>query len=285
MTGKHPYTYTVLRYVHDPLTGEFVNIGVVVHCPSLSYLNAKLRSTHGRISAVFPDLSRTNYKALIGGIERAFRRVAKGQGHQDLFPTKGNALSFARRVVPADDSSLQWSSIGSGITADPESTLNRLYDRLVGQYDRKYEGKRSDDDVWRPVRDYLEKRDIASRLTPKTIAGSADTIEFDHAWRNGLWHCYQPVSFDLANSETIRDKARKWTGHITSVSDSQEPFKVYFLVAPPQDSRLHSAFEAAVAILQKAPIEKQVFAEEQIGEFIEQIETDVEAGELHSQTP
>ena len=56
MTEKTPYTYTVLRYVHDFATAEFVNVGVVLHCPKLRYFDAKLRHTHGRFSDLFPDL-------------------------------------------------------------------------------------------------------------------------------------------------------------------------------------------------------------------------------------
>jgi Protein of unknown function (DUF3037) len=33
MTIQQPYTYTILRYVHDVTTGEFVNVGVVMHLP------------------------------------------------------------------------------------------------------------------------------------------------------------------------------------------------------------------------------------------------------------
>jgi hypothetical protein len=29
-----PYTYTILRYVHDIRTGEFLNVGVVLHVPA-----------------------------------------------------------------------------------------------------------------------------------------------------------------------------------------------------------------------------------------------------------
>ena len=34
MTAKQPFTYVVLRYVHDVLTGEFVNVGVALVLPS-----------------------------------------------------------------------------------------------------------------------------------------------------------------------------------------------------------------------------------------------------------
>jgi DUF3037 family protein len=33
MTIQLPYTYAILHYVHDVMTGAFVNVGVVMHLP------------------------------------------------------------------------------------------------------------------------------------------------------------------------------------------------------------------------------------------------------------
>ena len=48
MSKKFPYTYTILRYVHDVMTGEFINVGVVMHVPSQRQLLARTRTTIGR---------------------------------------------------------------------------------------------------------------------------------------------------------------------------------------------------------------------------------------------
>ena len=40
--SKHPYTYTVLRYVHDTGTGEFANVGVVLTSPAAGYADTIL---------------------------------------------------------------------------------------------------------------------------------------------------------------------------------------------------------------------------------------------------
>ena len=34
---KTTYTYTVLRYVHDPSTGESVNVGVAIYAPEAGF--------------------------------------------------------------------------------------------------------------------------------------------------------------------------------------------------------------------------------------------------------
>ena len=54
-------------------------------------------------------------------------------------------LAFAQSVLPRDDSSLQWSSVGVGRTSDPAGTLEKLYERMVTRYDDRG-GHHVDDD-------------------------------------------------------------------------------------------------------------------------------------------
>jgi Protein of unknown function (DUF3037) len=263
MTTGKPYTYTALRYIHDVITGEFVNVGVVVHCPDARYLGAKLRRTHGRLSATFPNLDGTAFRSSMRLLERAFKGLAVTYQNDDLFRAESDAAAVARSVLPADDSSLQWSPLGGGVTTNPEQQLHRLYDRLVSRYDEKQEHRRTDEDIWRSVRDKLEAAKLAAKLTKKIIRGAVDELEFKHAWKNGVWHCYEGLSFDLADADGIKNKARRWTGHLAAVSDAADPFKPYFIVGAPSDSRLMAAYEDALAILTKSPIEPEVLTETQ----------------------
>lgn len=53
MTTKEPYSYVVLRYIHDVLTGEFVNVGLVMVVPGRPLIITRARKTLGRIKHVF----------------------------------------------------------------------------------------------------------------------------------------------------------------------------------------------------------------------------------------
>src|SRR5438046_2141752 len=211
MSTKSPYTYVVLRYRHDPLTAEFANVGVVLHQPALGFLDARLRRTSGRISQIFPDLDGAALRSSLRDIERAIRRIARSEAG-DLLTSLTDAAAVARRILPEDDTSFVWGPLGSGLTADPAKTLDQLYDRFVARYDEQPRVRRDDEAVWRPVRDRLAELHLADRLQPKRIESRIDAVEFQHAWKNGAWHCYQPLSFDLANEEVIREKARRWAG-------------------------------------------------------------------------
>lgn len=277
MTNKLPYTYVVLRYVHDLSTAEFVNVGVVLTCPKRKFFDAQLRHTHRRLSSIFPDLDASAFRATMRAIENAIKNVGAAQEADDLFSENCDALSLAKKVLPADDSSLQWSPMGSGIASDPRLQLDRLFERLVSGYDGKNDHKRSDADVWRPVRDRLIEARLGSKLHEKTIKSDVDQINFEHAWKNGAWHCYQPLSFDLADAEGIKRKARQWMGHLTAVSDATEPFKPYFIVGAPSDGKLMKAYGDALLILEKSPVAPEIFTESQIDELVTQIEIEVSA--------
>jgi hypothetical protein len=276
MTTKEPYSYVVLRYVHDILTGEFVNVGLVMVAPGQSLILTKARKTFGRIKNVFPDLESGSYKRAIEAIERGMKAVEHGLKSEGLLKVDKTARDYGRIALPLDDSSLQWSPVGAGLTADPQKTFDQLYHRFVTRYDRPSERRRSDDDVWRPVEAKLKEQGVVVELEPKRIQGNTDSVEFRHAWKNGRWHVYEPLSFDLSDADHIKDKARRWLGHLSAVKvGALEDVQVHFIVGRPQSASLEPAYRNAMEILRQVPFENDVFEEHQIGDFVNRIEDEV----------
>lgn len=66
----HPFQYAVLRYIHDPITEEFLNIGVVVYSRESRYLQTKISKRYGRVSQTFGGIHRTNYNRITSAIMR-----------------------------------------------------------------------------------------------------------------------------------------------------------------------------------------------------------------------
>lgn len=155
--------------------------------------------------------------------------------------------------------------------------MEALFDRLVGSYDEApVKERRTDEEVWRKYRRNLEARQVLRYLQPHKIAVQDDEVEFRYAWRNGVWHCLEPVSLDLSSGDSIREKAHRWLGQIMSVKDAPERFKVYLLLGEPQQAALRPAFDRAVSILHKLPVEKEIVQEELAGEFSERFAREVE---------
>lgn len=278
MTEKRPYSYTVLRYVHDVTTSEFVNVGIVLHVPAEGCLRVRTRHTIGRIKDIFPDLDRRAFIDAMASVERGIKFAAKDIATAGMLPCDGDAATYARRALPADYSSLQWSPIGTGLTDSVDKTFERLYERFVARYDEHTERRRSDEDIWRPVRDLLEERHIAVRLEKKEIVGKTDVISFERTWKNGVWHAYEPVSLDLADADGIKDKARRWLGHLSAVADDpSDDFRVYFILGKPRSPTLLQAYENAKAILARAPGEPAIYEENEVDRLVSSIEDEYRA--------
>jgi Protein of unknown function (DUF3037) len=284
MSKKSTYTYTTLRYVHDVTTGEFVNVGIAMFAPELGYASAKCRKTITRVKNTFPGLNAEAFKASMKYVESKFKEVqdelTQLKGQLLLTGNRKTALEIALSAIGKDDSSLQWSPMGSGSTNDPEVTLERLYKRMVAANDEvTASSHRQDGDVWRKFSSALQNRKLLDHFKPKIISVMDDEIKFDHAWKNGVWHCLAPVSFDLSSPASIKDKAHKWLGQLSSVSDTKDKFKVYFLVGEPSQSDLTDAAQSAVNILKKSDMTGVVFTEHETERLAELIEQEVKAHE------
>ena len=262
MKNQYSYTYTVLRYVHDVTSGEFVNVGVALHAPQAHYLSALCRTTYGRLNKVFPGVNAEHFKALMRHIQNSFEERGERLSSELQLTSPSGVLEIAQSVLPKDDSSLQWSPSGSGRTDDPAQALEKLFNRMVMRYeDKQASSNRTDDDVWRHFKKDLEGQQILQYFQPKTISVQDDEIEFQHSWKNGKWHCLEPISFDMATADSIRDKAHRWMGQLASVQGAADPFKVYLLIGAPQQESLQPAFLRAMSMLQRIPGEKEIVLE------------------------
>lgn len=271
MSKREQYTYVLLRYRHDPLSGEFANVGVVLYSPAAAFLGVKVRKTLGRLGKIFPGLSKSDFTSSMNAIERSVRRLAP-KTKIDLLPSDiMDATAVAAKALPNDDSSYIWSDLRSGLTSDLPSSLERLYERFVGRYDELSVVRRDDAAIWQPVRERLSAQKILDRLNPKTVVSPLDEVVFGSAWKNGAWHCYQALSFDLSTADGIREKAARWSGHMLGASKSEEQIVPHFLVGAPSDDRLKVDYLRAIQFLRASALNPEVFEETQIDELVGEI--------------
>jgi len=276
---KMPYSFTVLRYLHDIVTGEFVNVGVVLYAPAARFLSAQCTTRYGRLTKMFSDVNGEHFRRMARFIED--RLEEEGQRLQKELPFEKlpeSVKGFASKVLPVDDSSLQFSSEGYGVTDDPRKTLEQLYLRYVERYQEKHERRhRTEEDIWRTFKKPLEEKRVLEYLKPHVIIGQDYQLEFKHCWKNEIWHANQPISFDLLDADEIVEKAARWFGRIASVNDSDEKFKLNILLGNPQDERFNAAFGKAQNILHKMPCEHQFIREEDAEAFAMELKKEIEA--------
>ncbi len=260
---KMTYSTITLHYVHDVGTGEFANIGVVLYSPEQRFLEARFTTSYERLNAIFLKIDHLHFRALMRYLANRFDEIAADIRDGLHVPPVTALNEIVRQVLPPDDSSLQWSEQGGGLSDDPARTLGELYKRFVERYVAGAEQvSRSDDEVARPFKARLGK--ASERLTPKRIEAKDYQYEFRFGWQNAVWHLYEPVSFDLLSPDSIHEKAVRWYGRSAALQESPEKFKIHFLIGEPKQPGTEGAFENALHLLRKAPGQKQLVRENEI---------------------
>lgn len=275
---KTPYNFTVLRYIHDIVTGEFINVGVVLYAPKEKFLSAICTSRYGRLSRLFNNVNGEHFKNAVRYIQAKLEEEGERLTSElqfNMLPK--SVLELAAKALPRDDSSLQFSPEGFGLTEKPQLTLEQLYTRYVEQYFEKTERPiRTNDDVWRIFKKPLEEKRILGNLVPHQIRGLNYEYEFKYAWKNGVWNMQEPISFDLVEAGSITDKANAWLGRVTSLIDGGESFKLNLLLGAPQDEKLGSAFTKAKNILHNLPCPHDFIREDEADSFAQELKKEIE---------
>ena len=129
MAGE-PFQYAVLRVVPRVERGELVNVGVVLHCRTLRFLDCRVALDEGRraaLVALAPDVDLESIDDHLEVIERIVRGDLSGGPIAALPPPER-----FRWVVSPSSTVIQASDVHSGLTDDPAATLERLFDGQVG---------------------------------------------------------------------------------------------------------------------------------------------------------
>jgi len=276
---KKKFYFSLLRYVYDPLTQEFVNIGVVVYSPANSFLRATFTSRFGRISRMFGRIDGVSFRATVSYIERRLTEVNERMTRGLLFSDAKESLdAILNEVLPPDDTAIRFVFGGVGVTEDPKQSLDELFQRYVVRYENTSENAhRDENDVWKVFQEPLRAKNVYSHFVTKKITALNYEYEFERSWKNGIWHLFEPVSFDLSDERSILEKASRWVGRSVGLSDSLEPFKLFLLLGEPADPRLGDAFHRARNLLAKIPGQRELVRERDAEQFADEIEQEFQS--------
>jgi len=277
------YQYQILRYIHDQFTGEFGNVGIVLYSPESNFLRCKVVGRYSRLSDFFGDI---NGQFLVASIKHFEIRINKiGQNINDFIQERksgGELSSITGYLLPKDDSALQLTDTHYGIDLDPEIALADLFERVIEKYNSDGQATpHTDYYAWSKVyKNYFDKYGITRKLKKHTVETSKDTINFDKAWKNGVWNCYQALSFDLKSEDAIKGKVYKWSGIIKALETSQEKLHLYFLTTSPSEHKDLEAFIKDTLTLNEDVLAVEIVDEHDAESFAARVRKDMEASRL-----
>jgi len=239
------YTYTVLKYTHDVARGETINVGLLMFCAEESSIRFGIRKHLKEIKLVFPELKYNVLRGYLSGISQQFDRLSRLRS-SELNLMGDNILEIATSVLPSDASALRWhSEVRGGISKDIKRTFETLCKTMLDTQAPKAYQRREDDEVWRNFSPILEAAGIKDHLQEKTFKVGKFKQKYDHAFKNGRWHCFVPMSMDYASEDTLMDRVTSEIGKMRLVSENNRETNFYFLFGKPQRENLMAEYNNA----------------------------------------
>jgi hypothetical protein len=123
---RDSYEYAVIRIVPRVEREEFINVGVIVFCRVRKYLAARIQVDNDRLKALATTLDLDE----VAGHVELIPKICAGAADGGPIAQLPQHERFHWLVAPRS-TVIQTSSCHSGLTEDPESTLEQLFLKLV----------------------------------------------------------------------------------------------------------------------------------------------------------
>ena len=116
--------YALLRFLPNPDTGEFVNVGVLVNCIQPCFLHFLAEEKMpDRVKALFPDYNAAAYEAAVAAMGKEVKRISgRIQGPKDC------QFAFNELVRPRE-STLRFGEVKTLLSDDAENVSEGLFRR------------------------------------------------------------------------------------------------------------------------------------------------------------
>ena len=230
--------YQILRYLPDRISGEFVNLGIVAFDSSSRSLNSKFINKIGNISSFFPNINSRYLIKSIKTIQDELENYSDRLKSELIFSQIASVEEITKATLPKDDSALVFSEVKKTLDISVDSTISDLFTRLVSVHlaEEDDEEVRRDKEVWTKIyKKHFDDYGISSHLSTHKVKTADDELEFDKAWKNGAWNCFESVSFNLTRPDAIKNKVYKWVGRLEELSTTKESMHIYLLSVLPNE--------------------------------------------------
>ena len=126
MPAEFTYDYAIVRVVPRVERGERMNVGVILSCPDLEFLDARIEIDEARLLALDPHVDLELMRANLATIPAVCRGGAEA-GPIGALPQRGRF----RWLVSPRSTIIQPSSVHTGRTSDPAACLEHLMQTVV----------------------------------------------------------------------------------------------------------------------------------------------------------
>ena len=126
MRDPEAYDYAIVRVVPRVEREEFVNVGVIVSCPMLNFLDARFAIDEARLRALDPNIDIETIRAHTDSI----RAICAGGKTAGPFARLSQRERFHWIVAPRS-TIIQTSAVHTGKCDDPNTLIEHLLEKMV----------------------------------------------------------------------------------------------------------------------------------------------------------
>jgi hypothetical protein len=124
--ADYAYDYAIIRVVPRVERGELINVGVILSCPDVDFLEARIEIDEPRLLALDDSLSIEDVRAHLATIPLVCRGGSEAGPIGEL--PQRNRFHW---LVSPRSTMIQPSPVHTGRTSDPTAALERLVDTMV----------------------------------------------------------------------------------------------------------------------------------------------------------
>jgi hypothetical protein len=116
-----PCSYSLLRYVPHAEREEFLNIGLLLHCPEDQFLDCLVTPDFRRVKRFHPHA------------DLKFLRLLEGHFEQQIQEHENDLRGFLDGLEQSLSNIIQLAPERAALAANPQELLRELFERLVGE--------------------------------------------------------------------------------------------------------------------------------------------------------
>lgn len=273
------YTYTLIRYVHDPVAEEFANVGLVMFVPDTGEFLYRVDLTYGRLSQFFDDFAPKSYGAAIRAIDSRLHDVLDAQSRPGLDFDIDYWDQLQRAISPDGGAGIVLSDERIGRHREPAERFERLCAQFLHQAPTKRAQSQKRPRAAKVVEAEFRKRVQKAHL--ESYVSYEYTLEvsplrshqFTAGWQNGVVHVADILSMDLQKPQDIIDRAYRFGGLLVDLAKENE-FVAHPLLVPPTHEDCRPTYHAAREVLGENEFVSGVFEPRTVPSLIDQLVRD-----------
>jgi len=262
------FKYSLLKYVHSDLLGEYLNVGILLYFPDSDILRFVFPKSLARLKDLYKD--HFSEKLVLSILKTLDQTSRERNIHRNLSSSNFIQYDFSdlqQWLLPVDSTALRFGPVKTAVAYGQEEIIVRDYFKMFFSYFERNvaHGKRNDEDfISKKLKGILRRKDSEyQRFIIPDAEVSAPILPdgkflFDFSWNNHVTHYVKPISFDLVESKSINTKAAQYFGYLSALADQIGNDSIDILTTRPQDRNLWGNYDKALTMIDKVAIKKNI---------------------------